>query len=528
MNKSGTSQSNIVRIHANLETGYLKPKATNIKFGKDILELLSSSMYVDPLTIFREYIQNSVDAIDDAVQQGVLKNHTKGKVNVVLDHIDRRIIIRDNGVGVSSKTFEEQLISFGASKKRNTDARGFRGVGRLAGLGYCQELIFRSKAPGSSKVNELRWDCRLLKKLINDANYHGELKDLVRKIATTRSLNPKEYPNHFFEVEIIKPIRLGKDILLNEGMINDYISQICPVPFNPVFKFRDQIHEIFKSHKAKIKEYFIYLNESDEPIYRPHKNKIQYGDDKFGKAEEIVPINIQSVSGQLAAVGWLLHHDYQGAIPNNQQIRGLRARVGNIQIGGSRFFADIFNEDRFNSWSIGEIHVLDNQITPNGRRDNFEQNTHYSNLQIHLAPYANQISVLCRSKSQTRNRIKSFELIELKALEEIDVLKQNAVSRSSYEFIKRETSTQISELKNLTEYYLFNKGVKRELVSRLGSLERKFARTLTIKSKKSYFDKLPKIKQSIYKEVFGLIYECSGNRAVAHGLVEKILSKLSR
>ena len=34
--------------------------------GKDVLELLSTAMYVDPLTIYREYVQNAADAIDEA------------------------------------------------------------------------------------------------------------------------------------------------------------------------------------------------------------------------------------------------------------------------------------------------------------------------------------------------------------------------------------------------------------------------------------------------------------------------------
>ncbi len=37
--------------------------------GKDILELISVSMYVDPLTLYREYIQNATDAIDLAVEE---------------------------------------------------------------------------------------------------------------------------------------------------------------------------------------------------------------------------------------------------------------------------------------------------------------------------------------------------------------------------------------------------------------------------------------------------------------------------
>ena len=38
--------------------------------GKDILEVLSNAMYVDPLAIYREYIQNAADAIDEARRTG--------------------------------------------------------------------------------------------------------------------------------------------------------------------------------------------------------------------------------------------------------------------------------------------------------------------------------------------------------------------------------------------------------------------------------------------------------------------------
>lgn len=52
-----------------------KPKIlqeTDVVIGKDILELLANAMYVDPLTIYREYVQNSADSIDEARLAGTL------------------------------------------------------------------------------------------------------------------------------------------------------------------------------------------------------------------------------------------------------------------------------------------------------------------------------------------------------------------------------------------------------------------------------------------------------------------------
>jgi hypothetical protein len=60
-------------------------------------------------------------------------------VEIELDLGKRTVRIRDNGTGIRAADFETRMTSFGASAKRSTNARGFRGVGRLSGLGYCQE-----------------------------------------------------------------------------------------------------------------------------------------------------------------------------------------------------------------------------------------------------------------------------------------------------------------------------------------------------------------------------------------------------
>src|SRR5215475_3131612 len=99
--------------------------ADDIVIGKDILELLSSSMYVDPMTIYREYVQNSADAIDEAKRIGLLPERSRGRVEITLDDSSRAIRIRDNGTGVDEDAFYERLTAFGASLKRGKSARGF-------------------------------------------------------------------------------------------------------------------------------------------------------------------------------------------------------------------------------------------------------------------------------------------------------------------------------------------------------------------------------------------------------------------
>jgi molecular chaperone HtpG len=149
--------------------------------GKDVLELLSSSMYINPLSIYREYVQNATDSIEEAVALGLLSREM-GRVEIRIEPDSRVVRIRDNGVGVARSAFEKTLLALGASRKRGTKARGFRGVGRLAGLGYCQELTFRSKTDGDRQVSEMRWDCRRLKSILRDPSFKGDVEELITEV----------------------------------------------------------------------------------------------------------------------------------------------------------------------------------------------------------------------------------------------------------------------------------------------------------------------------------------------------------
>ena len=48
-----------------------------------------------------------------------------------------------------------------------------------------------------------------------------------------------------------------------------------------------------------------------------------------------------------------------GAVPTGTGFKRVRFRLGNVQIGGNALLEDFFTEPRFNSWSIGEVHILD-------------------------------------------------------------------------------------------------------------------------------------------------------------------------
>ena len=98
----------------------------------------------------------------------------------------------------------------------------------------------------------------------------------------------------------------------------------------------------------------------------------------------------------------------------NEGVKGFRTRAGNIQVGDENILSEIFTEKRFNSWAVGEAHILDKKIQPNGRRDNFGQSSSYSNLLNHLTLQAKKVSQLCREFSSERNRKKEFYFVQEK------------------------------------------------------------------------------------------------------------------
>jgi hypothetical protein len=397
------------------------PKGT-VTVGKDVLDLLTGAMYVDPLTIFREYVQNAADAITLAESQGIHRDNDRPTVEIHFDDKSRTIKIKDNGVGVPAKDFWSRMTSIGASRKRGQKLRGFRGVGRLSGLGYAQEVVFRSKARGESTVSEIAWDGRKLKELLRDAHYEGDIQDAVRAVVTVTQARSEATQQGFFEVELRKVTRIKNDLLLNPEEVRRYLSQVAPVPFKSDFSFGKEIQTYLSQHGVD-SGLTIVVSGSDEPITRPFSDAFEINERLKDEFKAIEFIKVPGNDGSVHAVGWVLHHSYLGAVPRRTGLSGLRVRAGNIQVGNPNILESAFLEPRFNSWCVGEIHVVTDRILPNGRRDDFEVNAHFQNFQSHAAALGARISRTCRERSVQRNRLRTATLLTIAAEEQLLVVR---------------------------------------------------------------------------------------------------------
>jgi len=379
----------------------------DIVVGKDILELLANAMYVDPLTIYREYIQNAADSIDEARMAGLSLDAPH--ITIQLDQATRVVRIRDNGGSIPNHDFVKRITAIGASHKRGTKLRGFRGVGRLSGLGYCQELIFRGKAAGDSKVVEVSWNSRALKEKMRDVSYSGSLVDIIREIVSYKELPATDKAERFFEVELKKVQRLKNDLLMNEQAIRFYLSQVAPVPFHPEFCFGDEIQK-FLAERGIRPPIRVELNDGAGPIYHRARNTIEFNPKVSDTLRGIEYIELFGVDGELSAFGWVADHSYMGAIPKRLGLAGIRLRAGNIQVGDESLLAPLYPELRFAAWAMGDIHVSSKKIIPNGRRDDFEHTVHYTWLQSELSAKAGDLAHLIRTRSQQRQRLRNVQI----------------------------------------------------------------------------------------------------------------------
>ena len=406
----------------------LAPIEDEITVGKDVLELVTGAMYADPLSIYREYIQNAADAIDEGRAAGLFSRGNESPiVSIVLNREARSITITDNGIGVPNVEFVKRLSAIGGSKKRGALFRGFRGVGRLSGLGYCQEVVFRSRAVGDKKVFEIHWDGRQLKEVLRDTGFSGGLVGAIKSIARTTATAAGDLPPHFFQVELRKVARVKNDVLLNDEAVRDYVAQVGPVGFRPDFSVGSKIQDFLGKVGAGA-PFAIELNDSRGLIYRPYRDELRITDKQEDSLHTPEFFEVPGLHEGTAAVGWILHHSYFGAWPRRSGIGGIRVRVGNIQIGNSDFFAGHFVEPRFNQWCVGEVHVVSNKLTPNGRRDDFEYSAHYDNLLGHMAPRLNELMRICRERSELRQKLKAANQFVQKARHSIVALRARNTS----------------------------------------------------------------------------------------------------
>lgn len=343
--------------------------------GKNIIENLTTAMYEISYIVYREYIQNAADSIDKAIDAGVLKVE-EAIIDIEIENSKRFIKIYDNAMGIPQEKFYKTLSDIADSEKdRNVD-KGFRGIGRLGGLAYCDKLIFSSSFQGEDIKSTMIWDGTLLREILADTKQHPSASEVVDRLITCKQ-EKYDTNEHFFEVQL-QGIISESDDLLNESKIIDYLQAVAPIPYINTFLFKSKIHEFVKQENLQLDEYKVLVNGNQ--LFKPYKNKLYEGteDNKtaYDDVSDLEFKKFKNKNGDLLAWMWYGVTRYEKQIPIINKMRGIRIRKENIQIGSEETlsYPKFLREARGNYYFIGELFVVDKELIPNARRDYFNTN----------------------------------------------------------------------------------------------------------------------------------------------------------
>ena len=433
----------------------------NPQVGGDILGLITCGMYETPLAALREYIQNAADAYASI---GV----SDGKVEVHVDPANMSFTVTDQGPGMTAPEALRALLPIARSEKAMERDRGFRGIGRLSGLAFAECVTFVTRAKGDREATSVTWHGAEFKRSIAQGKAAPEV---IEQSVTCSSIEAEDRPESFFEVKVTGVARHAASQILNRDKVRQYVSEVCPVPFGEASSYGDDIRRLIAA-RERFCELQIYLNADAKRVTRCFSDSFKVSEAREDTCGRLEVLDIPSIDGsRSAAVGWIAHSSYFGAIHKTAGIRGIRVRVGNIQIGSESSFDPLFEEERFNRWCIGEVHILDRRIIPNARRDYFEPNPHLRNLESKLAVHLKKLSVHCRKASLARNRNKKLasELIRLR--ESHDLLSSSYLTRDLALEICSKATNEIARLKKSYESGL---QVIPESLSELRAVEQEF------------------------------------------------------
>lgn len=520
--------------------------------GKFLLEILTRGMYSNPLHIYREYIQNASDSIDKAINAGVL-NAVEAEIHIFIDAQKQDIIIRDNGLGISQHVARVKLLNVGASDKDGITERGFRGIGRLGGLAYAEEVQFITSSLGESVKTIMMCDCSRMQELLQKAN--DETSDIMETfMAISRFYEePEGLAKHYFEVRLIGVPQESE--LLNEDVVIRYLAETAPVDFDSQqFVQARKIRDHFAEKGFPIPCYKILRGERRKPVYKLYSRSLSTGMQERTRNKDYVRdvefIYQTASDGTPLYIGWLAVTDFSGII-SDESIQGIRFRKGNILVGNSTTFAKFFPTTEregqvANRMFAGEVHVLHDKLIPNSQRDDFEPSSVYNEMKNSLSMWAGTINKKYRrGTSEANSALRNLTKLnaEQKELEEkidsgvitSDEKREQIAER--LEKISRTRKTEEQKVRRALERGTFDaerKGTVEKALSQTETAVKKVATLSTKIVKAGYATKndLPssysRDERKLYQRIISVIDAYfADSPQIAEELREKIKSELS-
>lgn len=379
----------------------------SIGMGLRLLETLTSALYEDPIVFFREYVQNSADAF---TRHPV----ANARIDIKIDKKNKKIVFLDNGYGIPKKDFIDKMTSIGKSdKSKAIDQIGFRGIGRLAAMPFCKELIFKNKVENEEEIQVFSWDGEKYNTLLSQSET-DDLESAIEQI-TQKSILKYEgnISDHFFKVELVS-YRTEIEELVNGKDFKQNLCRLLPLKYADSFEAKKSIHshyEKFMGESLEKYEFDVYLD--NEQLYKPYseahilESDVVFWDLSFEQLSEEVP-------AEKIGVLWFTFNRKVSSNPANSP-RGIFVRSKNMLLGNEYAIADSVskgNNDYVTTYReltqtlngvYGELLIDTQRLSDNARRDWFKIDLNSNQLRVILTDYLKKLTTYRRDASAAFN-----------------------------------------------------------------------------------------------------------------------------
>ena len=388
------------------------PSTPDTQLGVHLLETITLGMYSEPLHCVREYVQNAFDSIRTARREGLL-GPKDGFIDIIIDPHSKTLRIRDNGTGLSPEQAIVSLVDIGYSDKADTgDAAaanaGFRGIGRMAGISYCDRLTFET-SDGGNRTGLVTFDARGINRLTRPGQPPTDIADAINSncVADER---PAYSDGRFLQVSLEQ---VKNPSLLDVDALASYLEQTAPVRHDPtMWRFQGKISSFADraGHPESLDAISLRICGPDgavlRDVYRPFKDSFvtRDGNKQSKRRVDVSDVVALPREGDYHGWwGWLAKHPRRGALADVPWA-GLRVRMHNIAIGDHTLVQHLWTTQNLALWCFGEIHVVDPVLVPNSQRDDFEPSRALSRLHEQLREEVRWITKDIRDESTQRNR----------------------------------------------------------------------------------------------------------------------------
>ncbi len=376
--------------------------------GVHLLGTITTGMYSNPLDSIREYVQNGYDSIRTARREALLQPD-EGTISISIDSDKNSLHILDNGMGLDPETAAVVLQDLGNSRKAESatgsgNNAGFRGIGRMAGMSYCDALRFET-SDGKGKLTVVEFNA----KKINQLTRAGQEPTTIAKAINDNCNIHDEIDNRKTHYTKVTLEGLKKDSpFLDREKLSAYLGKVAPVDYDPRdWRFIQKIRSIAKDAGGieSLSHIKLAIVGADgnilDDVRKPYKNKVPRTGNKTVSVNSIIPLPLMRGDSD-GWWGWLAEHNWEGQL-TDAGFAGLRIRMHNIAIGDHQIVRELFKTHNLSTWCFGEIYITDYKVTPNAQRNNFQESNEWDSIKEQISDDVKEITRKIRKASAERN-----------------------------------------------------------------------------------------------------------------------------